>query len=247
MGGLAAAVTFRKDPSLKEKAAWIVLITLVMVAEVRNLYVADREQAATFSKINSDLERTGEGLNKTLDRLDAETVILNSLPPKIDVLDPHLNKLGNQLSATDSALKSQAERMQHQDLIIRREALLNIAPHVISEMQDIASGWEAEDTADRHSRPTGKNDPEYIRNRDQRDQQRSQDLRPIMITASAVREQLIDGAPESMRHQLMGPSTVGPIFDMGRTGQTIHLQELRTAIMVMEGIVRKISTLPPDQ
>jgi hypothetical protein len=49
LGGLAAAVTFRKDPPLKEKAAWIMLIALVMKAEISNLYLADKEQAGVFS------------------------------------------------------------------------------------------------------------------------------------------------------------------------------------------------------
>lgn len=51
LGGLAAAVTFRKEPSVGEKAAWIVLISLLAVAEIRNLYVVDKEQTATFSTI----------------------------------------------------------------------------------------------------------------------------------------------------------------------------------------------------
>jgi hypothetical protein len=38
----------RKDPPVKEKAAWILLMALVMVSEIRNLYVADAEQAGKF-------------------------------------------------------------------------------------------------------------------------------------------------------------------------------------------------------
>lgn len=43
MGGVAAAVAFRKDPPVREKAAWILVITMLMVAEIRNLYVAEHE------------------------------------------------------------------------------------------------------------------------------------------------------------------------------------------------------------
>jgi hypothetical protein len=65
MGGLAAAVTLRKEPPLKEKAAWIVLIALVMVAEIQNLYVADKQQNAVFSSIKGGLENTTNGLDQT--------------------------------------------------------------------------------------------------------------------------------------------------------------------------------------
>jgi len=69
MGGLAAAVTFRKDPPVGEKAAWIALIALLIVAEIRNLYVTDQEQAMTFSSINGELKETKKGLDQTVEHL----------------------------------------------------------------------------------------------------------------------------------------------------------------------------------
>ncbi len=69
MGGLAAAVALRKDPSLWEKSAWIVLITFVMVAEIRNLYIADAEQQGIFGGIQSGLNETKSGLDSTVNGL----------------------------------------------------------------------------------------------------------------------------------------------------------------------------------
>jgi len=69
MGILAAAVTLRKDPPVKEKAAWILLMALVMVAEIRNLYVADAEQAGKFDAISDSLKATKTGLDKTVEGL----------------------------------------------------------------------------------------------------------------------------------------------------------------------------------
>jgi hypothetical protein len=63
LGGLAVAVTLRKEPWLKEKAAWVGLISLLMYAEIRNLYVADREQTQTFLTIQTGLNETKTGLD----------------------------------------------------------------------------------------------------------------------------------------------------------------------------------------
>jgi hypothetical protein len=70
MGGVAAAVTFRKEPSVPEKAVWIALITLLMIAEIRNLYIADAEQSRTFGAITSGLQAAAQGLDATSTRLD---------------------------------------------------------------------------------------------------------------------------------------------------------------------------------
>lgn len=73
MGGVAAAVTFRKDPSVPEKAAWIFLITLLLVAEIRNLYVVDAEQSQTFREITSRLEAVGSSLKATSEQITTAT------------------------------------------------------------------------------------------------------------------------------------------------------------------------------
>jgi hypothetical protein len=70
MGGVAAAVTFRKEPSVPEKAVWIVLLTLLIVAEIRNLYVADAHQASIFGNIQHGLEVTASGLDATTRRVE---------------------------------------------------------------------------------------------------------------------------------------------------------------------------------
>jgi hypothetical protein len=65
LGLVAATVTFRKDPRPREKAGWILLMTLIMVAEIRNLYVADADQLRKFGKISGSLDATKRGLDAT--------------------------------------------------------------------------------------------------------------------------------------------------------------------------------------
>lgn len=62
MGLAAAAVTFRKEPDLTEKAAWMLLFTLLLAAEISNLYIGDAEQAKKFRDISDALETTGTNL-----------------------------------------------------------------------------------------------------------------------------------------------------------------------------------------
>jgi hypothetical protein len=65
MGLVAACVTFRKEPSRVEKSLWIIVMTFLMVAEIRNLYSADADQVAKFEKTSGALEATKEGLEAT--------------------------------------------------------------------------------------------------------------------------------------------------------------------------------------
>jgi len=68
MGLLAAVATFM-EPRKAEKAAWIALLTLLVVAEIRNLYVADAEQLAKFERISNALDSTKKGLDDAAARL----------------------------------------------------------------------------------------------------------------------------------------------------------------------------------
>jgi len=77
MGGAAAYVTFRENLRPTEKAAWIFLITLLIVAEIRNLYVADAEQVGQFTKISEALDATSRGLNATAKGIDVTAKALD--------------------------------------------------------------------------------------------------------------------------------------------------------------------------
>lgn len=69
LGGLAAGVTLRREPSVREKACWIIAITILMLAEVRNLYVEADRQHQGAKKVSDALDLTNQGLKKTLDGL----------------------------------------------------------------------------------------------------------------------------------------------------------------------------------
>lgn len=70
LGGLAAAVTLRKEPSSTEKAFWVIAITILMVAEMHSLYVAEDKHNQETRTISEALNLTNKGLKKTLDGLD---------------------------------------------------------------------------------------------------------------------------------------------------------------------------------
>jgi hypothetical protein len=77
MGGLAAAVSLRTKPRFGEITVWIVVITLLMIAEIQNLYRADAEQTAKFGAISTGLDATSKGL-------DATAVGLSSTSNRLD-------------------------------------------------------------------------------------------------------------------------------------------------------------------
>ena len=79
MGALAVAVAFRKEPPPFEKAAWIILITIVMVAEIKDLYIADDEQARKLKEIDQRLDATSQGLDETSVRLGTATDSLRGI------------------------------------------------------------------------------------------------------------------------------------------------------------------------
>jgi hypothetical protein len=121
LGTLAAAVTFRKDPPLKEKAAWIFLISMLMVAEIRNLYIADAEQAETFIAIRSGLQVTKQGLDTTVQSLQTVAGTLQGISGKITETETNnqrhfdatmgttkevLNKTSEAAATADEAVKN---------------------------------------------------------------------------------------------------------------------------------------------
>jgi hypothetical protein len=69
MGLVTAVATFHDEPSRVEKFGWILFATALMVAEIRNLYVADREQAHTFSAISESMGATKTGLDGAVGQL----------------------------------------------------------------------------------------------------------------------------------------------------------------------------------
>jgi hypothetical protein len=66
MGFVAAAITFRHEPQKLEKAFWIVLMTVLLVAEIRNLYLADAEQTKKLETVSGNLTTAVSGINTTI-------------------------------------------------------------------------------------------------------------------------------------------------------------------------------------
>jgi uncharacterized membrane protein len=47
MGAVAAVMVFHEKPNKSEKVSWLILLTVLVVTEIRNVYVTDREQSDT--------------------------------------------------------------------------------------------------------------------------------------------------------------------------------------------------------
>lgn len=77
MGVAAAAATFRKEPTLKEKAAWIILITLLMYAEIKGLYYDQKVRDDAF---NQTMSKLGE-IQLAQNSLVSVTNQLANVPP----------------------------------------------------------------------------------------------------------------------------------------------------------------------
>jgi hypothetical protein len=69
MGLAVALMTLPKEPNGLEKFLWTVTITILMVAEITNLYKTDEVQAGIFSKITGDLDLTAQRLQTTAEGL----------------------------------------------------------------------------------------------------------------------------------------------------------------------------------
>jgi hypothetical protein len=78
MGLVIAIMAIHTEPGKIEKFLWIIFATMLMVAEIQNLYKASDEQNKTFSKINGSLDKTEQGLDKTAGGISATAGELNT-------------------------------------------------------------------------------------------------------------------------------------------------------------------------
>lgn len=83
MGLVIAVMSLRKEPTRPEKATWIILITVLMCAEIRNAYATDAEQATTFGKISDSLRDTKRGLDATAQGIGDAVQGINTASLKI--------------------------------------------------------------------------------------------------------------------------------------------------------------------
>lgn len=72
MGLVIAAMSLRKEPGAVEKALWMVLITMLMAAEIRDIYTTAAQQSQTFQQISQSLEATKTGLDAAATTLKEE-------------------------------------------------------------------------------------------------------------------------------------------------------------------------------
>jgi len=77
MGLTAAIVSFFRVKKT-EKFAWICFMTVLMVAEIRNLYVADADQLAKFTKVSDALDATKRGLDAAAEGIHATSVAIKT-------------------------------------------------------------------------------------------------------------------------------------------------------------------------
>jgi hypothetical protein len=111
LGGLAAAVTLRKEPSVTEKACWIIAMTLIMAAEIHNLYVESDKQRNQAQIISASLDATNKGLNETLEGLTSVASNLGALSSGMDTANrtnqSHFDTTMNQFSTAQQQQQQQ--------------------------------------------------------------------------------------------------------------------------------------------
>jgi hypothetical protein len=86
MGLVTAVMALHEGPTRLEKFCWVLCITAFMVAEIRNLYTADQENAHTFGKISDSLDATKRGLEATKNGLDQTAVKIGETATGIQAL-----------------------------------------------------------------------------------------------------------------------------------------------------------------
>jgi len=79
MGLVVAVMTLRKEPNSTEKFLWVVFATMLMVAEIQNLYKADAQQTAAFARIADNLDGTRKALEVTANKIQDTTSELDKL------------------------------------------------------------------------------------------------------------------------------------------------------------------------
>jgi len=107
MGFIAAGITFRHDPGKTEKAIWIILMTVLLVAEIRNLYVADAEATAKFSDQTEKLGKISDGLSTAIAGIN--TTVTNSqsqIDASKDQFTATIKKSNTLLALSQESLKN---------------------------------------------------------------------------------------------------------------------------------------------
>jgi hypothetical protein len=86
MGLAVALMALPKEPKPWEKFLWIIVITALMVAEIRNVYRTDADQAQTFQTILCGLRETNRGLSETANGIKATVQEIQAASLKIDAV-----------------------------------------------------------------------------------------------------------------------------------------------------------------
>lgn len=66
LGGMAAFITMRDKPSVGEKALWIIALTIVMYAEIHNIYTSYWKQLKDAKAISDALHATASRLEESI-------------------------------------------------------------------------------------------------------------------------------------------------------------------------------------
>jgi hypothetical protein len=85
MGLVVAAVTFRHEPGRTEKACWIALMIVLLIAEIRNLCIAHTEQNAKLETVSGNLTTAVSGINNTVNNFTGG----NSYTYLVAMMGPH--------------------------------------------------------------------------------------------------------------------------------------------------------------
>ena len=227
----------RIDQNLGERILWTVLVFALLIGELSMLSV-DRNTHDASEKVARQAERD------TIDTLSQVVLSTNKL---LTLQDQQRKAEERRATKQLGEIKRQQDAAQLALNTNSRTLLLTVVmPHLIAEMQGMSDAWTTEDTTARHASPKGRYDPEYEKRREALAATYSAGLRPIMMNADSVRQQLLDLIPAETRSKYEYEQ-ITPVFRSGVTGKVFHLDDLNKVIGYMKNLVRRISDLPPSK
>lgn len=182
------------------------------VFEVSQRHNGDQQTRQLVGNMDTLVKNTSDLVTKTTGLVTSTNQTVNTLGlllPQVAGLQDQFRtyvakseiarKQGNERLA--AALQAQADLARHQASIITRQYLLNIAPHITDQMQAVYDDWKARQTSVRGEPPRARFDPQYLKDLESLAQQYTASLKPTLVNANSIKEQLLDTVPVEVREK----------------------------------------------
>jgi hypothetical protein len=235
MGLVAACVSLRKEPSRIEKFLWIIVMTVLMVAEIRNLYIADADQVAKFTQISYALDATKNGLGA----ISVSLGQLGEIKSRMDAIDEKRKTERNPQVIAD--LQAQKVRLQQQADSTSKQLLFATITGIGTSLQHIGGAWYREDDQ-LISSPARMDRAELARRRASVAEKYQTLARPLMENAAILQQQLLQKLPSAQTPQ---DKTEAEVFARAAAGQPLRALEVTAAgEYLLKDLAKKAGVVP---